>query len=448
MTDSPLHRHPQDISSLTLDSGSVEVAGQVLGTRTSKKIIFIDLGLPEEENVQIAVNTSEEQPYTAPAIGSLLYVRGETGETALSKRRGLGQLTIFTQPGDCALLSRPLRPRWFGANVPEQHQLQSEYLTALRARDEMHFNLRVLLRELGYTHVDTSILQQQASGAAARTFETDVNFDSSHRHLRIAPEIDLKLVMAKSGLNKVFEIARNFRNEGISSDHHPEFTAMEAYTAFMTQEEAIDLCLAVLNTISQSVGSDYVFDSKTIRREQYGALLDEHLFDFNFSHLTALTPDGREAYMKEYLRENNILQEELRDKDYIGALDWLFKKSVRPKLQEPVIVTGYLAQQMPLAASDPINPRLVEGFQVIVEGAEIVKAYSEEVSPNNVRQNLTNQLSTDTEDTVRFDMRLVEACEMGLAPMYGIGWGLDRIHKIFARHKDISHVIPVPLTAR
>lgn len=252
--------------------------------------------------------------------------------------------------------------------------------------------------------------------------------------------------MALSGLPKVFEIARNFRNEGVSSDHHPEFTSMEAYTAFMDTDKALDLCLSVLNVISDNVQSDITFKPVETARRKYGDLLNEYLPGFDFDALAELEPQGRESYMRHYLKKHNLLQEELREKNYLGTLDWLFKKGVRPHLIEPIVVSGYLIEQMPLAASTPKDERFVEGFQVIVDGAEIVKAYSEEVDPIKLRRKLESQLPASGEDITRVDTRLIDACEMGLPPMFGIGWGLDRIHKILSRQLAITDVIPVPLT--
>jgi len=134
-------------------------------------------------------------------------------------------------------------------------------------------------------------------------------------------------------------------------------------------------------------------------------------------------------------------------KGYSGIVDAMVKQLIRPRIIRPTVVTGYLSDQMPLAASSRSDERIADAFQVIAEGAEIVKAYQEEVNPHVLRRKLGRQAIESGDDEIRTDTRLIEACEMGLPPMYGVGIGLDRTTAILTK-KPIANVIPIPLTAR
>lgn len=435
-----------ELAGLTPDGSKAIIGAPVTNVRKSKFGTFIDVGIDGYDSTQVVVPDDGEHDFCPPKIGDVIEAKGITRETEASKRRGLDQTSLFVSPDDVEVVAESQMPRWPGADTRERNQAQGDYVRAVLQRSAMHSALRQYYESSGYVHVDTSILQRDASGATARTFDTEANFDGQERRLRIAPEVDLKVVMALSGLSKVFEIGRNFRNEGTSPHHHPEFTSLEAYTAFMGRSEAIDLTLSTLSIIATEVSTENPLGKEPPQR-QYGDLLDEHLLGFSYETLLETDPSERTELLRRYLAEHNILNPELRDKEYIGIVDWLFKNGVRPELKQPLIVTGYMQEQLPLAAGDKIDERLADAFQIIIDGAEVVKAYSEEVNPEKLRENLAGQ-SGDREDTVALDTRLIEACRKGLPPMWGIGVGLDRVHKILGGYERIEDVIPVPINRR
>lgn len=410
------------------------VRGQVLALRESRNATFMDIGLPGDEATQVVVRgEGAGQPVKA---GDIIVADGEFGETELSVRRGLGQVSLFAESFDVVADNK--RPRWPGADTRERLSAQAEYIDMLRRRHDTHRSLRGILDESGYTAIDTSILQKTASGAAARTFETKANFDGRERHMRIAPEIDLKVVMALSGLHKVYEIGRLFRNEGTDVRHHPEFTNLETYTAFQTREEAVDLTERLLNAISSAQGADYDFTN--IPKASVAELFARHDVDFDkiLGYVDTDDIDALRAYAK------TVGVNDADSKGASGIIDAMIKRRVRPHIDSPLLVDGYLSDQLPLAASLKSDDRFADAFQVMLKTAEMVKAYQEEVDPDELRRKLIRQAGEDVEDAFRNDTRLLNAAEMGLPPMYGIGVGLDNFTATITG-KSTRDVIPMPI---
>lgn len=410
------------------------VRGQVLAVRESRNVTFMDVGLPGDTPRQVVVRgEGSEQPVKA---GDIITADGELGETELSVRRGLGQISLFTEGFE--VIADNERPRWPGADTRERLNAQAEYIDMLRRRHNTHRSLRAILDSDNYTAIDTSILQKTASGAAARTFETRANFDGRERHLRIAPEIDLKVVMALSGLERVYEIGRLFRNEGTDVRHHPEFTNLETYTAYQTREDAIKLTESLLNTISSVQGTDYDFTN--IPRASVAELFNRNDVDFD-KILGYVDRDDIDA-LRTYAKTVGV--DDADSKGASGIIDAIIKRRVRPHVDTPLIVDGYLSDQLPLAASLKSDDRFADAFQVMLKTAEMVKAYQEEVDPNQLRKKLIRQAGEDAEDAFRNDTRLINAAEMGLPPMYGIGLGLDNFTATITG-KSTRDVIPMPI---
>lgn len=414
------------------------IRGQVLSVRESKGFTFADVGHPgQDDRVQLVLDRSVVDT-PSPRIDDLVEAEGAIGETALSVRRNLGQVSLFTDRIKVHAVNN--RPRWPGADTKERHARQADYVAMLKARHTSQAGLRQLFDGLGYTHVDTSILQTTASGAAARTFDTVANFDGEEKHLRIAPEIDLKVVMALSGLERVYELGRNFRNEGEGALHHPEFTNLESYTAHQTASEAEQLTAEILTIAAQSIGENQ-HDFKTMPRKG----LDELFAVYGIDYLNDIVEPATAGDTEKLTELANKYGIDARNKGASGIVDSLVKKLIRPRITSPVLVNKYLSQQLPLAASLRSDERLADAFQVMVQGAEVVKAYQEEVDSRKLGAKLLRQAGESVEDMFKTDTRLIEACEMGLPPMYGIGLGLDRFTAIMSG-KPITDVIPVPVT--
>lgn len=433
---------PEKFDQLEPTGDEVVVSGQVLSIREASSVTFTDVGVPGVDKVQVISKLSEVSKPDYK-IGDIVRAPGTTGESDASIRRGLGQVSVFsTQPP--AILAANELSRWPGANDHERQNNQAKYVQALRKRHAVHSSVRRFFDDRGYVHIDTSVLQESPSGAQARSFSTVANFDGSTRHLRIAPEVDLKIVMARSGLSRVYEVARNFRNEGVSYAHHPEFTAVESYTAHADRNDAYEQVSELVGVIAAALCVPNPLD--TFQRVSYGDLFERYFGkDFSFDKLLGFSEVNE---LNEYLVQviNKIgVHPEVYKKGPYGKLDYLFKKGIRPKLKGTSVIHGYLSEQMPLAASTPEDDRLADAFQVLLADKEIVKAYSEEVNAENLQRQLKRQSHEATDDRVDTDDRLVKACRMGLPPMYGVGVGLDRVHAILSGSCRISEVIPVPI---
>jgi lysyl-tRNA synthetase class 2 len=424
----------------------VTVQGQVMAARLHKNWAFFTVGIPGVEERQVVVGRppveeGQDDGLANIKIGDLVAASGTLGETAISKRKNLGQISLFATALEVVADNEV--PRWPGEDVDAQLERQASYTTSLLQRNSSRKAIRDLLDTRGYVEVETSILQQDPSGAAARTFSTEANFNGREYHLRIAPEIDLKLVMARSGLPRVYEIGRNFRNEGVSPTHHPEFTNMEMYTAGMQADEAMDVTRELLATTSQALGTTEEADFAQMPVLNYGDLFSRHL-GIDIHALAEMDDAAQTAHLRHYLTRNNILDPKIAELQTTGMLDLMFKKVIRPKLVGATIVTGYLSRQMPLADTTPGNSNIVDGFQVIVGQQEVVKAYNELTDPEQLQINLAAQAGEAEEDATATDPRLIEASRMGLPQMYGIGLGLDRFHALMTNQR-IEDIIPVAI---
>jgi len=428
------------------DSRRVTVSGQVLAVREHRGSIFFDVGLPGQPAQQIAVTRpagdgQEHKALAPPNIGDIVTATGHLDESALSKRRGLGQITLFTDSFRIDAVSEV--PRWSGADEAERHERQASHIQVLRDRQRSRQVLRNWLDTLGYIELETSMLQRHASGAAARTFDTTANFNGEVYHLRIATEIDLKFEMARTGLPRVYEIGRSFRNEGKSPVHHPEFTSLEMYTAHMDRAAAVTVSLELLDRTAAVINAADRINFGNAPTRSYSDLFREFL-DLDLSKLVEEDEAGQLHLLRSYLKQHNILDPETAELYVSGLLDYLFKRGVRPRLTGVTIVTGYLSRQMPLAASLPNQPAIADSFQVVFRGHEVVKAYNELIDPVRLRRNLAAQAKEAKEDATVEDPRLIQACRMGLPQMYGIGVGLDRFQALLTGDR-IDEVIPVPV---
>jgi lysyl-tRNA synthetase class 2 len=424
-----------------------EIQGQVLAARLHKNIAFFQVGIPGIEEHQVAVGrTYSEDGKVADNLdnvkfGDIVAARGSVGETETSKRRGLGQQTLFTDR--LTIVTDNQMHRWPGEDVAAQLERQADHTKALLERHAVRRTIRGLLDDDGYVELETSMLQRDPSGAAARTFVTQANFNNAEYHLRIAPEIDLKLEMARTGLPKVYELGRNFRNEGASPTHHPEFTNLEMYTVGAGQAESIAMASELLARIASNLEITEPVDFEAATSADYAELFDQHL-GIDVYALLGMDDEAQAAFLRSYLITNNILDPQISELHTTGMLDQMFKRVIRPKLVGATVVTGYLSRQMPLAATLADRQGIVDGFQVIIRQHEVVKAYNELTDPLQLEMNLAAQARESVEDATATDPRLIEAAKMGLPQMYGIGVGLDRFHALMTGRR-IENVIPVPI---
>ncbi|MBA2307205.1 lysine--tRNA ligase, partial [Candidatus Dependentiae bacterium] len=304
--------------------------------------------------------------------------------------------------------------------------------------------LRSYLLTHGYLEVETPMLHPIAGGAAAKPFVTHHNALHSDFYLRIAPELYLKRLLV-GGFERVFEINRNFRNEGISTKHNPEFTMLEFYTAYKEYHFAMDFVEDMLRTCTQQVGgatvlsyADYTLDfgAPFKRISMYNALIE--YAEIPEEELTHEAIDAT-------LRKHNLTS---RDGLSRGEkLYKLFDELVESKLIQPTFVYGLPLEVSPLTKKDPSNPSEAPRYELFVAGMELANSYNELNDPFDQAARFQEQLhahASGDEEAHQYDADFVRALEYGLPPAVGVGIGIDRLVMLFTNTPSIKEVILFP----
>lgn len=310
--------------------------------------------------------------------------------------------------------------KWNGISQEEKRRLryqdtlvQQDKALVFYKRNDLLSGIRDFMLSFEFLEVETPILHNVSAGAQARPFTTECNALDKQMYLRIAPETYLKRMTA-GGFHRVFEIGKQFRNEGIDSSHMPEFTSCEwyeAYTDFSHQQERF---ISLLESLDKR-GFSLPIDIKDIK------ILD---------------------YKKLIANEMGIDVE-----TYDGDLDELFKKNIRPKLIDPCFVTGYPSKMAPLAKAVEHAPEIAEMWQFIWNGQEVAKCYTELTDPVEQRKRLELQMAArengDTE-AMMLDEAFLQTMEFGMPPQAGLGFGVDRLLALYLNIDDIRDTVFFP----
>jgi len=305
--------------------------------------------------------------------------------------------------------------------------------------------IRRFLEDRGYIEVETPMLQSVAGGAAARPFETHHNALGIPLTLRIAPELFLKRLLV-GGFTKVFELNRNFRNEGISRRHNPEFTMLEFYEAYATYEDLMARTEELFVQIALDVKGDTGFVYQDTRID--------------------LTPPWNRMTFRQALVEiGGVPEKELDDREAIAerltdlgspvrqgqpigkCLTKLFDLLVEPKLVQPVFITQYPIDISPLARRNAENPEVTDRFELFIAGREIANAFSELNDPRDQKRRFEEQVASrgdDDEIPPEVDMDYIRALEIGMPPAAGEGIGVDRLVMLMTDSPSIRDVILFP----
>ncbi|MDA3792519.1 MAG: lysine--tRNA ligase [Elusimicrobia bacterium] len=435
-------------AALQKDKGeSVKVAGRIMSKRVMGGSAFCHIK-DSTGKIQFYIRKDKVGPekyefFKQIDIGDFVGVEGELFMT------NTGEKTVLA--GDLEFLSKSLRP------LPEKwHKLQDKetryrkrYLDILvndessgllKIRSKTISKIRSILEDKKFIEVETPILQPLPGGAAARPFKTHHNTFDTELFLRIAPELYLKRLLV-GGWDRVFEIGRNFRNEGISTRHNPEFTMLEVYSAYTDYRFMMEFAKNIISGVGDM-----------IKEEGYEASVD-------------LTKDWREKDMWELMSKYTGIKfspgdsfDELKKKaarldvppgkdspDKVA--DRIFSKYVEPELISPTIVTGYLSKFSPLAKSSSEDERIAERFEIFVGGQEIGNAYSEQNNPLVQREMFERQLKEKDEesDINEIDDDYLEALEYGMPPASGLGIGIDRLIMLLTGAESIREVILFPM---
>ena len=384
-------------------------------------------------------------------VGDYIAVRGVMYYTQR------GEFTI--KGSQFALLSKALRPlpEKFHGITDTDKKFRQRYLDVIMnesTRDTLSMRIKLLrfirafLDRAGFVEVETPILQNVASGAAARPFITRHNALDTEFYLRIAPELFLKQVIA-CGFDKVFELGKNFRNEGMDAMHLQEFTMLEWYASYWDFNDNIAFVTKMIQAILMELRG-------TLQIEYQGEPLDfsqfktvDYIAELNRVLETDILSYEDAAALADHIIQNDIFSaEEMKELKSLPAIvDFAFKRKLRPLLVQPTVMVNYPAFLVPLARRNDQNPKGIDMFQVVVCGAEIVKAYSELVDPLLQREAFAEQArnkSAGDDEAFDVDESFLLAMEHGMPPMSGLGFGIDRFMSIVADQPTLRDVIFFP----
>jgi lysyl-tRNA synthetase, class II len=427
------------------------VAGRIMALRSMGKAAFVDIR-DDSGKIQLLFVMAElpeelQKVFKDLDIGDFIGVTGNVIRT----RTGEPSVRVVT----FSLLTKSMRPlpeKWHGlVDVDTRHRQRYldlisnvETLETFKLRSQIIRNVRAFLDKRGFWEVETPILEGAAGGATAKPFVTHHNALDQDFVLRIATELHLKRLII-GGFDRVYEIGRAFRNEGLSTKHNPEFTLMESYEAYSDYQEVMRMLERMVSQVAlkvhgtqQVVFGGNVLDFKppwrriTLRQ----AILDHSGIDYE------KYPDADS--LREVMREKGI--EADSEKGWGGLVDDLLSEFAEPKMIQPTFLTEYPLAVSPLAKVSPKNPRVAERFEAFAGGLEFANAFSELNDPVDQRQRFVKQMeqrgAADAEESV--DQDFLTAMEYGMPPTGGLGVGIDRLVMLLTNQTSIREVILFP----
>jgi lysyl-tRNA synthetase class 2 len=437
----------------------LRVPGRVRAKREQGKLVFLDLS-DGREKVQLFVRRSLLDEASAALLDQL-----DLGDYLLAEgellRTRTGELSIA--PVRLTLLAKALRPlpeKWHGLADTETRYRQ-RYLDLVANADSRRVfeiragiirGFRAWLDRHEFLEVETPMMQPIPGGAVARPFVTHHNALDLELYLRVAPELYLKRLLV-GGLHRVYEINRNFRNEGISTQHNPEFTMLEFYWAYSDYEQLMEATEEMIAEIARSIlGSEKLsFGEATLDLARPWPRLTMAQALQTLADVPPARTESAEGLLREY-RDRGIEPPDSAEKgkppSYGLLLSELFERLCEEKLAGPVFIIDHPVEISPLSKQKPSDPRFTERFELYMGGMEIANAFSElndpDVQAERFRQQLAAREAGDAE-AHRFDADYVRALEHAMPPAGGEGIGIDRLTMLFADRASIRDVILFPL---
>ena len=406
----------------------VSLAGRLMVKRLQGGLVFADLQ-DGRGRIQLMANRNVlgEEEFSRFADLDVGDIIGVTGPIFRTKR---GEITL--EAHSFQLLTKSLRPmpeKWHGLKDVEIRYRQRyvdlianpQVREVFRARSKIITSIRGLLDERGFIDVETPVLQEIPGGGHARPFQTHHNSLDRDLFLRIALELHLKRLLV-GGFERVFEVGRVFRNEGLSPRHNPEFTLLECYQAYADYEDMMQLTqdLVVVSAMAANRPLETSYEGESVN----------------------LTPPFRRERMADLVMEytgRQAVGEELND---------LFEEHVQPRLRQPTFVLDYPVEVSPLARPREDDPRFVERFELVILGREYANAFTELTDPLDQRSRFEAQAAMRAAGNVEahpMDEDFLRAVEYGLPPCGGLGIGVDRLVMLITDQPSIRDVILFPV---
>ncbi len=426
----------------------VKTAGRITAWRAHGKVIFFDIRDQYDRlQVYLKKNNISEKEWDLIRlldIGDIVWVEGELFKTKT------GEITVNLQTVKLLTKSiRPLPEKWHGLKDPEV-RFRQRYLDLIAnpenrgvfvKRAKVISSIRKFLDGRGYLEVETPMLHSIPGGAAGRPFITHHNAFDIDLYLRIAPELYLKKLLV-AGFERVYEINRSFRNEGISTRHNPEFTMLEVYTAYMDYEGVMDLTEQMISYVVKEVTGSMVvnFNGQEIDftppwdRISFADAVKEK-FDIN-------PDDPTDVILSKLPRKEAADAGRLSRSQVVKLVEDLLDIESRKK---PVFFVDYFSILCPLACLKEGNPALAERFELFIGGMEVANAYSELNDPRDQKERFEREVAENNAPSSHIDYDFVTALEYGMPPAGGLGIGIDRLTMILTNKPSIREVILFPL---
>ncbi len=439
----------------------VSIAGRILARRVFGKLAFFSLQ-DETGTIQLYLDKKTINAGMNPLEGAFNHLKKLTdvgdiiGVKGMVKRTEKGELSV--KVNEYAMLTKSLLPlpdKWHGLTDIEKRYRQRyvdliinpDVKATFRCRAKITAAIRRYLEDKDFLEIETPVLQSEAGGAEARPFITYHNTLDMPLYLRIATELHLKRLVV-GGFERVFELGRIFRNEGVSTKHNPEFTSIEVYQAYGDYHDMMDLTEDLIRSISKNVvgatnlpyGEAVVDLGAPWRRETMHNLVEaETGIDFaQFTNFAEAKKAAEKADIGVPATCENIGQ----------LLNEAFEQKVEATLIQPTFVTDYPIEVSPLAKPHRDKPGLTERFELFIVGRELANGFSELTDPIDQRQRLEAQAAKKAagdEEACDVDEDFVNALEHGMPPTVGLGIGIDRLVMLLTNSDSIRDVIAFPL---
>ena len=444
---------------LETDKKDVRIAGRIMSKRRMGKMCFMHIqdryGL-----IQIVINKADlgEEPYElvkASDVGDIIGIDGYAYRTNPTEQNPNGELSVYALKYTHLTKSLSPFPEKFHGLTDIEERYRRRYLDLIMNEDAKRVAfmrpqilnaIRTFLNDKKFTEVETPVLTTLLTGASARPFITHHNTQDLDMYLRIALELNLKRLIV-GGMEKVYEIGRTFRNEGMDTQHNPEFTMMELYEAYSNLEGMMNITEEMYKYIAEKVcgktkfnylGHEVDLSGEWKRVSMVDAIKEKTGIDFKSNNYSL-----EEA--KDLAKKHGI---EVEPHFTVGhIINAFFEKYVEETLIQPTFLYGHPIEISPLTRANEEDPRFVDRFELFISGHECANAYTELNDPIDQLKRFEDQLKAkelgDAEAN-DIDMDFVEALEYGMPPTGGIGYGIDRMIMLFTESESIRDVILFP----
>ena len=449
-----LHASYDSFEQDKLESKNIEVsvAGRVMLQRVMGKASFITIqDLTGQIQAYIKADNLGEETYKEFKKWDLGDVVGLKGKLFKTKTN---ELTV--EANSIFLLTKSLKP------LPEKHaglvdteqRYRKRYLDLLtnpeslevfKTRSKILSEIRNIFIEEGYLEVETPMMHPIPGGATARPFQTHHNALDMDLYLRVAPELYLKRLVV-GGLEKVFEINRNFRNEGLSTKHNPEFTMLEFYTAYADYEDQMSFMETLIRRLAEKVLGKTVIEQNKKKYDLSKSFQKLTLIDSIVKYIGAKKDQLEDRKELEKIAKK-LEVENIKDSSDGKLQLEIFEKGVEGELDKPTFIIGYPKDVSPLSRTQDDNPGYVDRFELFIGGKEIANGFSELNDPDEQAERFKQQVQqkdSGDQEAMGYDEDYVEALEYGLPPCAGVGVGIDRLVMLFTGTTSIRDVLLFP----